>query len=77
MNHPELKSLSADDPRVCVPIRILVEAPPEDAGQLFNRLFDAAERKFGEWPSFKLVTKEKRLLCAKPRDEPNRRPSRF
>lgn len=70
-DHPEIKPLSAgDNPRVCVPLRTLVEVRPEDAGRLFDELFDSAEKKFGEWPAFKLVTREKRLLCAIPREQP-------
>ncbi|MFB6271951.1 MAG: hypothetical protein ABEL51_03550 [Salinibacter sp.] len=71
MRHPEIGPLDGSrDPSVCVPLGLIQKATPEDAGDLFDRLFDAAERKFGEYPAFRLDIEDTELLCAKARKEP-------
>jgi len=68
MHNPEIAPLDGSkDPRVCVPLGMVKKACPENAGELFDELFDAAERKFGAYPQFQFMTEEN-LLCAKPRE---------
>lgn len=68
---PPIAPLDASkDPRVCVPLRLLKKLKPENAGALFDRLFDAAERKFGPYPAFRMETEGHKFLCAREREEP-------
>jgi hypothetical protein len=80
MNTPNIAPLSKYSPRVSVPLGLIEKATPEDAGALFDRLFDAAERKFGDYPAFEVQTEEENLVVARPRSEdaptrPSGRPS--
>jgi len=58
---------SAENPRIAMPIGLIEKANPEDAGHAFNQLFDEAEKKFGEYPSFVIETKDNRILVARAR----------
>ncbi len=76
MSQSERTPLSAEPwPSVAVPLGLIEKARPEDAARLFDRLFDAAERKFGDYPAFEIKKRGKRLVVAMPRDAgPQRAP---